>query len=317
MNIGSVKLVNKVVSAPMAGVTDRAFRVLAREMGCALVCTEMVSDQALLYQNKKTLHMIDFTNEPGPLSVQIFGSNAQYMADAAAIIAAQGADIIDINMGCPAPKIVRNNEGCALMKNPDLAEEIVRAVTARVKVPVTVKMRKGWDEDNINAVEMAQRVVQAGAAAVTIHGRTRGQFYSGEADWDVIRQVKDAVSVPVIGNGDIWKPQDAVRLLEETGCDAVMIGRGAMGNPWLFKQTIHYLDTGELLPEPTAEERIKTAIRHLEMIVADKGECKGVAEMRKHAAWYTKGFRGAAGLRQKINQAKTLPELKQVLYLAV
>lgn len=317
LQIGNIKLANPVVSAPMAGVTDRAFRVLAREMGCGLVCTEMVSDQALLYKNSKTLKMVNFAGEPSPLSVQIFGSDPDYMAHAAEIVVSQGADIVDINMGCPAPKIVRNNEGCALMQNPHLAAEIVHRVATRVKVPVTVKMRKGWDEENINAVELAKQVVAAGAVAVTVHGRTRNQFYSGEADWEIIKKVKAAVDVPVIGNGDIRSPQDAARMLEQTGCDGVMIGRAAMGNPWLFKQTVHYLNTGELLPPPTSEERIAVALRHLEMIVADKGEFIGVSEMRKHAAWYTKGFRGAANLRQRINQAKTVDELKMVLQSAI
>ncbi|MBM7856042.1 nifR3 family TIM-barrel protein [Desulfohalotomaculum tongense] len=313
MHIGTVKIANRVISAPMAGVTDRAFRVLAREAGCGLVCTEMVSDQALIYSNPKTMHMVDFRGEPGPLSVQIFGSHVEYMSQAAKIVQQRGADIIDINMGCPAPKIVKNNEGCALMKDPDLAGRIVEAVVKSVSVPVTVKMRKGWDEDSVNAVELARRVVCAGASAVTVHGRTRDQFYSGEADWSIIRQVKEAVDVPVIGNGDIWHPQDAVRMMEETGCDAVMIGRAAMGNPWIFKQTIHYLKTGELLPGPRPEERIKTAIRHLELIVEDKGEKIGVAEMRKHAAWYTKGLPGAARLRRHINQAQTPEELREIL----
>ncbi|MBO8136980.1 MAG: tRNA dihydrouridine synthase DusB [Desulfotomaculum sp.] len=317
MRIGSVKLANRVISAPMAGVTDRAFRALAREAGCGLVFTEMISDQALIYQNKKTLHMADFKGEPGPLAVQIFGSSPEFMSQAAEIIEKRGADIIDINMGCPAPKIVKNNEGCALMKDPDLAEKVVKAVVESVDVPVTVKMRKGWDENSVNALELAQRVVNAGASAVTVHGRTRDQFYSGEADWEIIRQVKETVQVPVIGNGDIWRPQDAKRMMEETGCDAVMIGRAAMGNPWIFKQTVHYLETGELLPVPTPEERIKTALRHLDLIVLDKGENIGVAEMRKHAAWYTKGMRGAARLRQRINQAKTQQELKEVLLSAI
>ncbi len=313
MQIGKVKLANKVFSAPMAGVTDRAFRLIAREMGCGLVFTEMISDQALLYGNKKTMDMVEFSQEPRPLGVQIFGANPEYMVRAAKIVADRGADIIDINMGCPAPKIVKNNEGCALMKDPELAYRIVKAVVQSTDKPVTVKMRKGWDEKNINAVELAISVVEAGAAAVTVHGRTREQFYSGEADWEIIRQVKEAVNVPVIGNGDIKRPQDAAKMIELTGCDAVMIGRAAMGNPWIFKQTITYLETGELLPDPDPQERINMAIRHLNLIVADKGEYIGVREMRKHAAWYTKGFPGAAQLRQRINQAKTSAELKAIL----
>ncbi|MTI82168.1 MAG: tRNA dihydrouridine synthase DusB [Firmicutes bacterium] len=313
MRIGSVELDNQVISAPMAGVTDRAFRTLARESGCGLVCTEMVSGQALIYNNKKTMYMADYREEPEPLSVQIFGSHLEYMPRAAKIVEERGATIIDINMGCPAPKIVKNHEGCALMNNPQLAGEIVRAVVNDVNVPVTVKMRKGWDEKSVNAVELAKVVVQAGAAAVTVHGRTRDQFYSGEADWNIIREVVEAVDVPVIGNGDIWQPRDADQMLKETGCSAVMIGRAAMGNPWIFKQTIHFLKTGEILPDPEPEVRIKTAIRHLDLLVRDKGEHIGVSEMRKHAAWYTKGLPGAARLRQRINEAQTPKELTETL----
>ncbi len=311
--IGNVELANPVIAAPMAGVTDRAYRILAREAGCGLVFTEMISDQALIYGNPRTRLILEHGGEEGLLAVQIFGSNPNYMAQAAEIVAGEGASIIDINMGCPTPKIVKNGEGAALMKKPELAAEIVSRVVARVQVPVTVKMRKGWDDENINAVELARLVEAAGAAAVTVHGRTRAQFYSGEADWDIIRRVKEAVSIPVIGNGDVRTPLDAKRMLEETGCDGVMIGRASMGNPWIFSRTIHYLATGELLPEPAWEERIRTALRHLDLLVELKGERIGVLEMRKHAAWYLKGLRGAARLREKINQAGSVKEMRDIL----
>jgi nifR3 family TIM-barrel protein len=311
--IGDVELANPVAAAPMAGVTDRAYRILAREAGCGLVFTEMISDQALIYGNPRTRIILEHGGEKGPLAVQIFGSNPDCMARAAEIVAGEGADIIDINMGCPTPKIVKNGEGAALMKNPELAAEIVSRVAARVNVPVTVKMRKGWDDDHVNAVELARLVEAAGAAAVTVHGRTRAQFYSGQADWDIIRRVKEAVGIPVIGNGDVRTPLDARRMLEETGCDGVMIGRASMGNPWIFSRTVHYLATGELLPEPTWEEKIRTALRHLDLLVALKGEHIGVLEMRKHAAWYLKGLRGAARLREKINRAGSVQEMRDIL----
>ncbi|MDO7788956.1 tRNA dihydrouridine synthase DusB [Desulforamulus aquiferis] len=314
MQIGSVKLANQVISAPMAGVTDRAFRILARENGCGLVVTEMVSDLALIFANPKTLRMLDFRDEQSPLSVQIFGSDPETMGKAAAIVVERGANIVDINMGCPTPKIVKNGEGSALMKNPDLAAKIVESVVDSVReVPVTVKMRKGWDEDSVNAVSFAKTVVEAGAAAVAVHGRTRNQFYSGKADWNIIKQVKEAVSVPVIGNGDIWAPRDALKMLEETGCDGVMVGRAAMGNPWLFREIIHYLNHGTELPPPTPEERINTAIRHLELMVESKGEQIAVFEMRKHAAWYTKGIRGAARIRESINKCCSKKEIEDIL----
>lgn len=300
--IGNVKIANPVVAAPMAGVTDRAFRILARENGCGLVYTEMISDQALIYGNPKTNILLDCRGESGPISMQIFGSRADYMARAAEIVAGRGADIIDINMGCPTPKIVKNGEGAALMRNPGLAAEIVAAVVERVKCPVTVKIRKGWDADSVNAVEFARRVVRAGAAAVAVHGRTRSQFYSGEADWDIIRQVREAVDVPVIGSGDVRSPEDAARMLEQTGCRGVMIGRAAMGNPWIFSRTVHYLATGELLPPPTLQMRRETAVRHYELLAHTKGEDIANREMRKHLAWYTRGLRGAARLRGRINQ---------------
>ncbi|TYO94626.1 tRNA dihydrouridine synthase DusB [Desulfallas thermosapovorans] len=300
--IGHVPIANPVVAAPMAGVTDRPFRILAAEHGCGLVYTEMISDQALIYGNPKTNILLDCSGEKGPISVQIFGSQVEYMVRAAEIVAGRGADIIDINMGCPTPKIVKNGEGAALMRNPELAARIVAAVVDRVDCPVTVKMRKGWDASSVNAVEFARLVVRAGASAVAVHGRTREQFYSGEADWDIIRQVREAVDVPVIGNGDVRTPRDAERMLRQTGCQAVMIGRAAAGNPWIFSRTLHYLATGQLLPEPTPQMRRETAIRHYKLLVETKGEDMANRQMRKHLAWYTRGLRGAAALRARINQ---------------
>lgn len=314
MQIGPVKLVNPVIAAPMAGVTDRAFRIIAREQGCGLTVTEMVSDLALIYANPRTYRMLDFRGESYPLSVQIFGSNPETMGRAAAIVVERGAHIVDINMGCPTPKIVKNGEGSALMRDPALAGKIVEAVVKAVPgVPVTVKMRKGWDEQSVNAVAFAMTVAAAGASAVTVHGRTRNQFYSGKADWDIIRQVKEALKIPVIGNGDIWTPRDAARILEETGCDGIMIGRSAMGNPWIFRDIVHFLQTGQELPPPTPEERIGRAIRHLELMVESKGEQVAVFEMRKHAAWYTKGIRGAARIREAINKSQSKKEIEEIL----
>lgn len=314
MQIGNVSLTVPTIAAPMAGVTDRAYRILAREHGCGLTVTEMVSDQALIYANPRTYRMLDFRDEAYPLSVQIFGSNPTTMGQAAAIVVERGAHIVDINMGCPTPKIVKNGEGSALMKNLDLAGQIVEAVVQAVPgVPVTVKTRKGWDEASVNAVELAKVVEAAGAAALAVHGRTRQQFYSGKADWSIIKQVKEAVSIPVIGNGDIWSGQDAVRMLEQTGCDGIMVGRPAMGNPWIFREIRHYLQTKEELPPPTPEEKIQTAIRHLELMVESKGEQVAVFEMRKHAAWYTKGLRGAARIRENINQSQSKREIEEIL----
>ncbi|MFZ5595681.1 MAG: tRNA dihydrouridine synthase DusB [Bacillota bacterium] len=313
MNIAGVRLANPVIAAPMAGVTDRAFRTLAREAGCGLVYTEMISDQALIFGNTKTNALLNIEGEKGPVSVQIFGSNPGYMREAAKIAEARGPDIIDINMGCPTPKIVRNGEGAALMKNPMLAFEIARAVVEAVSIPVTVKMRKGWDEERVNAVEMAILMERAGVSAIAVHGRTRAQFYSGKADWGIIREVKSAVGIPVIGNGDIRSPGDARRMLEETGCDGVMIGRAAMGNPWIFTEVVYHLEKGGLLPPPTVSDRVKTALRHLQMLVSLKGEHTGIREMRKHAAWYLKGVRGAARLRQEVNAALSVEDFIKII----
>ena len=314
MQIGCVKLANQVILAPMAGVTDLPFRLLVKEMGCGLVYSEMVSDKGLNYKNEHTLDLLRIDAQERPVALQIFGSEPESMAKAAKIVEHSGADILDINMGCPTQKIVKNGEGSALMRTPELAYSIIASVVDAVSIPVTVKIRKGWDEQSVNAVEMAQLAEKAGASAISVHGRTREQFYAGKADWSIIKAVKESVSIPVNGNGDVRSPQDAKRLIDETGCDGVMIGRGAQGNPWLFRQTIHYLTTGEVLPGPTVEERIDMALRHLELLVDYKGEYIGIREMRTHAAWYTKGLPHSAELRLRFNQAQSRQDFAAILH---
>ncbi|SMD04780.1 tRNA dihydrouridine synthase DusB [Sporomusa malonica] len=314
MRIGQIELANPVILAPMAGVTDLPFRLLAKEMGCGLVYSEMVSDKGLIYENVHTRKLLAIDERERPVALQIFGSEPASMAKAARIVAGSGADIIDINMGCPTPKIVKNGEGSALMRTPELACRIIAAVVeAAGTVPVTVKFRKGWDDKSVNAVEMAKLAEQAGAAAVSVHGRTREQFYSGQADWNIIREVKQSVKIPVTGNGDIRTPQDAKRMLTETGCDGIMIGRGAQGNPWIFRQVAHYLETGEILPLPTLGERIDMLLRQLDMLVDHKGEYIGIREMRSHAAWYTKGLPSSAELRLKFNQAASREDFIRIM----
>ncbi|MCX7780955.1 MAG: tRNA dihydrouridine synthase DusB [Negativicutes bacterium] len=313
MRIGSIELENPVILAPMAGVTDLPFRLLAREMGCGLVYSEMISDKGLIYQNCHTLDLLRIDERERPVTVQIFGSEPGPMAEAAKIVEQAGADIIDINMGCPTPKIVKNGEGAALMRNPRLAHAIMQKVVAAVNTPVTIKTRKGWDDNSVNAVLLARLAEDAGIAAVAVHGRTREQFYSGKADWSIIREVKASVCIPVIGNGDIRTPQDAVNMLTATGCDGIMIGRGAQGNPWIFRQVSRYLATGQVVPAPGIAERLEVLLRHLDMLVELKGEYIGIREMRRHAAWYTKGLPHSAELRLRFNQAQSREDFIRVL----
>jgi tRNA-dihydrouridine synthase B len=311
--IGRVKIENPTVLAPMAGVTDLAFRLLAKEMGCGLVVSEMVSAKGLLYENCRTKDLIRIDQRERPTAVQLFGSLPAELAEAARRVAASGADIIDFNMGCPTHKIVRNGEGSALLRFPALAETILREMVNAVDVPVTVKIRAGWDEDSINAVEIAQRAEQAGVSAIAVHGRTREQFYSGNADWGIIRRVKQAVTIPVIGNGDVRTVQDAERLLAETGCDGVMVGRAACGNVWIFRQIAGYLRTGALPPPPSFAERAKTLLRHLDMLTELKGEHIAIREMRRHAVCYVKGFPKSAELRTRFNQSMKRDDFQQIL----
>jgi len=313
MKIGNLELENNVFLAPMAGVTDLPFRILCKEMGCGLVYSEMVSAKGILYDNKNTTELLEIDPKERPVAVQLFGSDPEILGAMAKKIEQYPIDIIDVNMGCPAPKIVKNGEGSCLMKTPELVGKIVKSLVESQSKPVTIKFRKGFDDDHVNAVEIAKIAEANGASAVAVHGRTREQYYSGKADWDIIKQVKAAVNIPVIGNGDVFTPQDAKNLLEHTGCDAIMVGRGAQGNPWIFKRILHYLQTGVLLPEPTAEERVEKALRHAQMLIDYKGEYIGVREMRKHMAWYMKGMPGAAELRGKLNYAENRAELESLL----
>ncbi|MCI8801337.1 tRNA dihydrouridine synthase DusB [Acetatifactor muris] len=311
LRIGDVVLDNNVILAPMAGVTDLPFRLLCRKSGAGLVCMEMISAKAIYYQNKNTEELLTIHPEEGPVSLQLFGSDARIIAEMAKRIQERPFSILDFNMGCPVPKVVNNGEGSALMKNPRLAEEILSALVKAVKKPVTVKIRKGFDEAHCNAVELAKIAENCGVAAVAVHGRTREQYYSGHADWEIIRQVKEAVKIPVIGNGDVDSPRAAEAMLEETGCDGVMIGRAAQGNPWIFRDIVSFLDTGRIPEPPDAQEKKRMILKHADLQLETKGEYTAIREMRKHLAWYTTGMPHSARFRQTINSMETFSQLRE------
>jgi len=313
LKIGNVELDNNIILAPMAGVTDLPFRLLCREMGAGLVCMEMVSAKAILYGNRNTEEMLTVTEKERPASLQLFGSDPDIMAEIAHRIEDRNYDILDINMGCPVPKIVNNGEGSALMKNPKLVGEIVNKVVKATKKPVTVKIRKGFDDEHVNAVEIAKQAEANGAAAIAVHGRTRAQYYEGRADWNIIADVKRAVNVPVIGNGDIIDGPSAQRMLDETGVDGLLIGRASRGNPWIFKEILYYLDNGTERPKPQLDERINTMRRHAELMVEVKGEYIAIREMRKHVGWYVAGLPNSARMRREINEVEHMDELLKFL----
>lgn len=313
LKIGTVELENPYILAPMAGVTDLPFRLLCKEQGAGLLCMEMVSAKAIQYKNKNTQDLLRIHEEERPVSLQLFGSEPDTISEIAKQIEALPFAILDINMGCPVPKIVKNGEGSALMKQPKLVYEIVSKTVKAIRKPVTVKIRKGFDDSCINAVEIAKIIEEAGGAAVAVHGRTREQYYSGQADWEIIRQVKEAVSIPVIGNGDVTSAEDAVRMQQLTGCDGVMVGRGAQGNPWIFRELVEYDQTGVIPPRPSLEELKATMLRHARLQIEYKGDYLGIREMRKHVGWYTTGLKGAAALRAEINQVQSYEELEQLL----
>ena len=311
--IGNVRIENRFVLAPMAGVTDMPFRTLCKEQGAGLICMEMISAKAISFHNKNTIALMKIDPCEHPVSMQLFGSEPELMAEVAKSIEDKDFDILDINMGCPVPKVVNNGEGSALLKNPELIVQIIKSVSSAIQKPVTVKVRIGFENAPVDIVEIARRAEDAGAAAIAVHGRTRQQYYSGTADWDIIRQVKEAVSIPVIGNGDVDSPLKAEALLKQTGCDGVMIGRAVRGNPWIFREMNHYFQTGELFPRPSSEEIREMILRHARAQIALKGEFTGIREMRKHVAWYTAGMRHSAGLRRASNTIESYEALQELL----
>lgn len=312
--LGNVELDNNVILAPMAGVTNQAFKEIVRELGAGLICTEMVNDKALLHKNERTRQMIEISEQEHPVALQLFGSEIETMVEAAKFLDKHSdADIIDINMGCPAPKITKNASGSKILLDPEHVYNLTKAIVDAVDKPVMVKMRLGWDDEHINVIENAKNVERAGAVGIVVHGRTTKQFYSGKADWSWIKKVKEAVSIPVIGNGDIDSPQKAKEMLEYSKVDGIMIGRAAMGNPWIFSQIIEYLKTGKLIEPPTNQEKIQVAIKHLERLIEVKSERVAVLEMRGHAAWYLKGIEGANKYRREIQKMSTYEEMKSTL----
>ena len=313
LQIGDVQLENNLILAPMAGVTDLPFRLLCKEQGAGLLCMEMVSAKAILYNNKNTEALMAIDDREPPVSLQLFGSDPDVISEMAKRIEERPFSILDINMGCPVPKVTGNGEGSALMKNPKLVEEIITKTARAIRKPVTVKIRKGFDESHVNAVEIAKIAEASGAAAVAAHGRTREQYYSGKADWDIIRQVKEAVKIPVIGNGDVTSAESADAIMRETGCDGVMIGRGAQGNPWIFRELLAYEETGSIPERPGTDQIRETMLRHARLQIEFKGNYIGIREMRKHVAWYTKGMQGSAKLRDEINQVESYEELENLL----